>query len=160
MHRIDTSNIVAKRGFTAMCRPGAHIGRLALGAAQRGLRCRTAAETPPIAQPVWRPRMRAQIVAYQQLRDIEAGPRCRPRAGRRDGRCAPRYGRLNASFLSPAHLIESRGARGAYAHARWNACARRPGTPPFQSAPRMPLHALRLANRWRVLLERRGRAAG
>jgi len=37
------------------------------------LRCRTAAETPPIAQPVWRPRMRAQIVAYQQLRDIEAG---------------------------------------------------------------------------------------
>jgi len=73
VHRIDTSNVVAKRGFTAMCRPGAHIGRLALGAAQRGLRCRTAAETPPIAQPVWRPRMRAQIVAYQQLRDIEAG---------------------------------------------------------------------------------------
>ncbi|MET3624314.1 hypothetical protein [Burkholderia ambifaria] len=41
--------------------------------AQRGLRCRTAAETPTVAQPVWRPRMRAQIVAYQQLRDIEAG---------------------------------------------------------------------------------------
>ncbi|QDW49103.1 hypothetical protein FFI87_001390 [Burkholderia sp. KBS0801] len=55
--------------------------------------------------------------------------------------------RDDARALSPAHLIESRGARGAYAHARWNACARRPGTPPFQSAPRMPLHALRLANR-------------
>lgn len=66
--------------------------------------------------------------------ETEAGRAVGLAPGRRDGRCAPRYGRLNASFRSPAHLIASRGARGAYAHTRWNACARRAGTPPFQPA--------------------------
>ncbi|WP_175728782.1 hypothetical protein [Burkholderia ambifaria] len=124
----------------------------------RGARCRTVAEAPA-AQPGWQPHMRAQIVAFQQLRDIEAG--CAVGVALGGVMVAARRDTVGcASFRSPAHLIASRGARGAYAYTRSNACARRAGTPPFQSAPRMLPRVLQLANRWRVSRERRGRAAG
>ncbi|MBR7933261.1 hypothetical protein I6H84_13850 [Burkholderia ambifaria] len=103
--------------------------------------------------------MRAQIVAHQQLRDIEAG--CAVGVALGGVMVAARRDTVGcASFRSLAHLIASRGARGAYTHTRSNACARRAGTPPFQSAPRMLPRVLQLANRWRVSRERRGRAAG
>ncbi len=101
-----------------MDRPGAHVGRLARGAPRCGLRFRTVAETPGRAAGV-----AATHAGADRRVSAAAGHRsrlrCRRRPGRRDGRCAPRYGRLRV-VPQPRALdrISGQGARGAYAHSR------------------------------------------
>lgn len=129
------------------------------GLRSAGCACRTVAE-PPAAQPVWQLCMRARIVAYQPLQDIKAGRAVGVALGGVMVAARPdtvgRYVVLRPRALD---RIWRRSWR-VCTLTRWIACARRAGTPPFQSATRMLPRVLRLASRWRVPRECCGRTCG
>lgn len=145
-----------RRGFAAIGRPDAHVGRLArrsdaMRAAPLHAHCDGDGDGDGDAQAMRQQGAQAQIVAYQRRKTHQGRPNCRCRPGRRHRRCRPGLSGSACPSGTHAYVIASAVmALAAVACCRqWSSNRRRrpASTCHTQREPPCPLCALRRGSR-------------